>query len=214
MVLVIFQGERPIKEEKKLKFKNSFDVIILAGGESKRFGSDKCSYELDGKTFLERIADNFPNPIIVTHKKRNIFHGIQIIDIERKGPVKAIELALPYLTKDKVFITGCDFPFITYDLADFICSKDSEISIILEEEEQPLLACYSVKLLRKNINNVFSLQQLLNFANTIYFIGTYELQLHGFSLFQLKNINSWMDFFKIPDKYTLSKYIIQDNQKC
>ena len=194
-----------------MKFKNSFfDVIILAGGESKRFGSDKCCFEFNGKKFLERVAENFDNPIIVTNKKRNIKIGIEVIDYERKGPVNAVKLALPYIKKEKVFITGCDFPYITRRLAEFVCSKEAEISIIEEKEVQPLLACYSTSLIRENIDKVKTLYELINYAKSVYFIGTYELKLNGFSLIELKNINSWKDFHANQDKYTLSKYIIRD----
>lgn len=193
-----------------MKSKSSFfDVIILAGGESKRFGSDKCCFEYNGKTFLERIAENFDNPIIVTHVKRNV-NGIQIIDKIRKGPVEAVKLALPYLTKDKVFITGCDFPFITRELAYFICEKEGEISLIYEEFPQPLLACYSTSLIKENIQKVRRLLDLTKFAKSLYYIGTYELLLHGFLPYHIKNINSWIDFSLLNQyKYTLSVYIIK-----
>ncbi|BFH72449.1 molybdenum cofactor guanylyltransferase [Sulfurisphaera javensis] len=196
-----------------MKFKDFFDVIILAGGESKRFGSDKCCFEFNGKTFLERIVENFNNPIIVTNKQRKV-QGIQIIDNIRKGPVKAIELALSCVFREKVFITGCDFPFITYELASFICNKEADISLIVEEEIQPLLGCYSTSFLKNYITHVKTLYQLINYANTVYFIGTYELKLHGFSSIQLKNINSWKDFLINQDKYTLSKYVIKGNKSA
>ena len=193
-----------------MKFKNSFfDVVILAGGESKRFGSDKCCFEFNGKKFLERIVENFDNPIVVTNKKRNVKKGIEVIDNERKGPVSAVKLAIPYIRKEKVFLTGCDFPFITRKLAEFICSKETEISIIEEEEIQPLLACYSTFLIKEKIEKVKTLYELINYAKSVYFIGTYELKLNGFSLDELKNINSWKDFYKNQDKYTLSKYVIK-----
>jgi len=193
-----------------LKFKNSFfDVIILAGGESKRFGSDKCCFEFNNKKFLERIIENFDNPVVVTNKKRNIKRGIEVIDDERKGPVNAVKLALPFIKREKVFLTGCDFPFITRKLAEFICNKGAEISIVEEEELQPLLACYSTSLLREKIEKVKTLYDLINHARSVYFIGTYELKLNGFSLNELRNINSWKDFYAIQDKYTLSKYVIK-----
>ena len=194
----------------KLKSKNFFfDVIVLAGGESKRFGSDKCCFEFNGKKILERVVENFDNPIIVTNKKRNVKKGIEVIDNERKGPVNAVKIALPYIKREKVFITGCDFPFITRRIAEFICSKEAEISIIEEDDVQPLLACYSTSLLKENIDKVKTLYELINYAKSIYFIGIYELKLNGFSLNELKNINSWKDFYINQDKYTLSRYVIK-----
>lgn len=194
-----------------MKYKSSFDTIILAGGESKRFGSDKCCFEFNKKTFLQRITENFPNPLIVTNKIRKV-NGIQIIDNIRKGPVKAVELALPYVSKEKVFLTGCDFPFITYELANFICSKDFDVTITYEDELQPLLACYSTKLLKETIHKVKTLYQLIDYARSVYFLGTQEIIINGFPLLQLRNINNWMDFLINHDKYTLSKYIIKEGK--
>ena len=33
------------------------DAIVLAGGKSKRFGSDKALYRLEGKTLLEKVVE-------------------------------------------------------------------------------------------------------------------------------------------------------------
>lgn len=162
------------------------------------------------KTFLQRIVENFENPIIVTNKRREkIDKGIQIIDNILRGPVHALKQAIPYLKKDKVFVTGCDFPFVTRELANFICNKEAEMSIIKEKELQPLLACYSTSFIKSRIEYVKTLYELQQYAKSIYIIGTYELILNGFSLTQLKNINSWTDLYTNQDKYTLSMYIIK-----
>ncbi len=36
---------------------NRFDAFILAGGASRRMGTDKSQLLLEGQTFIERIAD-------------------------------------------------------------------------------------------------------------------------------------------------------------
>ena len=177
-----------------MKFKNSyFDVIILAGGESKRFGEDKCDHEFNGKTLLQRVSENFENPIIVTSKLRKV-HGIQIIDNIRKGPVKGIELGLSQVKADKVFITGCDFPFITYDLSQLLCSKgDFDVTLVNTGKPQPLLACYKTAFLKSSITYCKRLIDLISLAEKVYLLGTLELKLHGIRLLTVKNVNSWKD---------------------
>ncbi|MDT7875499.1 NTP transferase domain-containing protein [Sulfolobaceae archaeon RB850M] len=193
-------------------YKNSyFDVIILAGGESKRFGEDKCDHELDCKTFLQRIVDQFANPIIVTNKKRlTLNKGIQIIDNFRLGPLKGLELGLELVRAEKFFLTGCDFPFIKYDLAKYLCDKLDDFDIVLVDngELQPLLACYKTLFVKEKIRYAKRLLDLVNLAKRVYIVGTFELKLNGFPLYILKNVNMWTDLEPKNEKITFSKLLI------
>jgi len=188
----------------------SYNVVILAGGASKRFGEDKCDHEIDCKTFLQRISENFDEPIIVTKRIRRIKNGIQVLDNVNGGPVEAIKLALPYLSKEKVFITGCDYPFLSKRIADEICSKDAEISIVDTGELQPLIGCYSLKFLRDNIDKVKKMLDFVQLAKRIYIVGTHEIRLKGIPLKSFVNVNNWDDLTNsYKPKFTLSKYIIK-----
>ncbi|MDT7900764.1 MAG: molybdenum cofactor guanylyltransferase [Acidianus sp.] len=195
-----------MKEEKKSSYKDFFDAIILAGGESKRFGTDKCSFEIDGKTMLQRVAENFENPIIVTRTPRN--YRIEIID-DGKGPIKALEIAIKKIKKDKVFVTGCDFPFIKRKVVEYICSKDYEITMPLLEYPQPLLGCYDTRFLKSNISRIVSLQDLIYFANNVYLIGTEEIKMIDSSLDSLRNINRLTDFYTKIKIFTKSKILLR-----
>ena len=188
-----------------------FDVIILAGGESKRFGEDKCEHEFNNKTFLQRVSEEFNQPIIVTSKIRNRVNGIQVIDNLRKGPVKGLELGLNYVSAGKVFVTGCDFPFVTSYLAQSLCNRgDYDITIVNVGKPQPLLACYNTNFLRENINNCKRMMDLLVLGKKIYMVGTFELKINGINLLTVKNVNSWLDLNfsvnRIP--FTESKLIL------
>lgn len=192
--------------EKKYSFKDFFDAIILAGGESKRFGTDKCLFEIDGKTMLQRVVENFERPIIVTRIPRN--YEREVID-EGKGPIRALEIAVKEIEKDKVFITGCDFPFLKRRVVEYICSKDYEIIMPLLDYPQPLLGCYNVRFLKDNISKVNSLQDLLRLANNAYLIGTEEMRMVDFSLDSLRNINRVVDFYIKIKVYSKSKILLK-----
>ncbi|MCY0873626.1 NTP transferase domain-containing protein [Acidianus infernus] len=195
-----------MKEEKKSSCKDFFDAIILAGGESRRFGTDKCSFEIDGKTMLQRVAENFERPIIVTRIPRNC--GIEIID-EGIGPIRALEIAVKRIEKDKVFVTGCDFPFLKRRVVEYICSKDYEIAMPLLEYPQPLLGCYNTRFLKNNISKVNSLQELIGIANSAYLIGTEEIKMIDLSLDSLRNINRLTDFYTKVKIFTKSKILLR-----
>ncbi|ARM75715.1 molybdenum cofactor guanylyltransferase [Acidianus manzaensis] len=180
-----------------------YDTIILAGGESRRFGCDKCDFEFNGKTMLQRVIENFEKPIIVTGKHRKT-NGIEVIDCG-KGPVNAVLKALSYVSQDRVFITGCDFPFITRKLTDYICSKNFDIVMPILDYPQPLLGCYSVKILKQFLPYITSFQQLIGKSST-YLIGTNELSMIDLSLRSLKNINNPNDL--LDNRIFFSKSVI------
>ncbi len=195
-----------MKEEKKFFYKDSFDAIILAGGQSKRFGVDKCSFEIDGKSMLQRVAENFERPIIVSRTSRNF--GTQIFD-DGNGPVKALQIALKEVNKDRVFVTGCDFPFLKRRTIEYICSKDFDVVMPLLEYPQPLLGCYSTSFLYNNISRISSLQELVHFANSAYLIGTEEIKMVDLSLDSLRNINRLTDFHEKIKIFTKSKILLR-----
>lgn len=194
------------KEKESLHRDSYFDVIILAGGNSKRFGCDKCEFEIDGKTMLQRVAENFDNPIIVTRKLRNV-HGRQVIDCG-KGPINAVLKALTQVTKEKVFLTGCDFPYITRKIVEFICSKDYDIVMPILESPQPLLGCYKVEILKKYLPNSKSFLDLIGKSDT-YLIGTNELSIIDPTLKSLININSLKDLHNNRVRFTRSSIILK-----
>lgn len=173
---------------------SSFDVIILAGGESKRFGEDKCDHEFNGITFLQRVSKEFSNPIIITNKLRANLNGRQIIDHVRKGPVRGLEIGIQYVKSEKVFVTGCDFPFVTHNLAEFLCGKtEFDISIVRVNEPQPLLACYSTSFLSQNLSKCKRMMDLLSLSKKTYLVGIRELEVNKINLLAVKNVNTWLD---------------------
>ncbi|AWR97071.1 NTP transferase domain-containing protein [Acidianus sulfidivorans JP7] len=183
-----------------------YDVIILAGGESKRFGCDKCNFEFNGKRMLQRVSENFEKPIIVTRNHRKIDNAIEIIDCG-KGPVNAVIKALNYVSRDRVFITGCDFPFLRKNISDFICSKDYDIVMPILDYPQPLLGCYNVKALKTLLPYVSSFMQLIG-KSTTYLIGTNELSMIDPSLKSTRNINTFNDILNNRIYYSKSVIII------
>lgn len=196
---------------RKLLHRDFYDAIILAGGFSVRFGSDKCEFCISGKSMLQRVAEIFDYPIIISHIERKLNHKQfkLVIDMEREGPVKAIKYGFPFLSKNKVFITGCDFPFIKKELINLVCSKNYDIALPLLEYPQPLLGCYKRSFLETNYQDANSFIELINLANSIYFVGTEEIRLVDPTLNSVKNINRIDDILKKENVFTKSKIILK-----
>ncbi|WP_338600339.1 molybdenum cofactor guanylyltransferase [Sulfolobus tengchongensis] len=193
-----------------MSYSFSYDVIILAGGLSSRFGSDKCCFEVNSKTMLERLVEQFDYPIIVSRSPRRVSKGILVLENgEYKGPIKGVKEGLNYVNKNRVFITGCDFPFLTKNLVEYLCNKPYDIVMPIDEEPQPLLGCYSTRFLEENIDKVNRLFDLIRLSSSVYLVGTDELMKIDPSLYSLINVNRITDFIYKPIRIkTVTKIII------
>ncbi|BBL48174.1 molybdenum cofactor guanylyltransferase [Metallosphaera sedula] len=177
-------------------YRDSFDAVILAGGNSIRFGTDKCEFEIDGKSMLKRVAELFELPIIVTDKPRDV-KGKIVQDNWKEGPLKALKLALKLVSKEKVFVTGCDFPFLSRGLVEILCSKQEHVATTLTcGKIQPLLSCYSFDYLKTHIDNFKSMTDLLINSPSVYIAGLREITMIDPHLRTLLNVNRVSDLWK------------------
>ncbi len=92
------------------------DVIILAGGESKRFGNDKLLALVDGRPTIERVGREVGGTIVSTSEERcKVYSSLSglpcVIDppLSCKGPSRGL-----YYLK-KAFVAG-DMPWIKYEV--------------------------------------------------------------------------------------------------
>jgi molybdopterin-guanine dinucleotide biosynthesis protein A len=117
---------------------NDISCIILAGGESKRFGENKVFYDFNGKTFLERALDTayeISEDIVISVRYENqikfFIHEVKKIfkkkaDFQKKssylriiadkscgfkGPLKGIYSSIGDLKGSTALIMECDAPF-------------------------------------------------------------------------------------------------------
>ncbi len=103
--------------------------VILAGGASSRFGSNKALALLHDKRIIQHVADImeaiFPDHLLVTNTPETYsFLGWKMVgDIfESGGPLAGIHTALRNITGNQAFITACDMPLINQDLITFLCN--------------------------------------------------------------------------------------------
>ena len=106
--------------------------VILAGGKSSRMGKDKALLEFDGTNFIEKIAGElsfFEEKLIargnnssVTRLQKESWKIIPDIYPEH-GPMGGIHAALKECEAEQLFCVSCDMPFITGELAKWLCSR-------------------------------------------------------------------------------------------
>jgi molybdopterin-guanine dinucleotide biosynthesis protein A len=158
---------------KKKDTKIKIPFIILIGGKSARFGTDKGIFEYLGKPFIMHQIDvltRFRNPIfIVSHSKEQIQNYISKIDYRKitafivddrtmkhdkeiRTPLLGIYSAFKELIKlgyVKAFLLSCDMPFIQYKIIDLLLKKCKTHDCCIPRWEnnylEPLFAIYPVK---------------------------------------------------------------------
>lgn len=123
--------------------------VILTGGTSKRFGSDKAEAKINGKSLLEILATDLDELIIVgpTTSLKAIYVREEPIG---GGPVSAIGAAMTVVDTELVAIFATDMPFAPKILEKLEQSlvDDAALPVDSEGVVQPLAALYKSDKLR------------------------------------------------------------------
>lgn len=117
--------------------------IVLTGGTSKRFGSDKSQAQINGKSLLQYLTEGLENLIIVGPETSIPAKYVREEPIGA-GPVAAIAAAILEVDSDLVAIYATDMPFaprITNQLVGAL-KNDAAIAIDCDGKLQPLAAIY------------------------------------------------------------------------
>jgi molybdopterin-guanine dinucleotide biosynthesis protein A len=147
--------------------------VILAGGKSSRFGSNKALALVDGKPMIacaiDILEDIFSEHLLVTNSPEEYsFTGWDTTpDIyPGAGPLAGIHAALAKVKSQKIFVVGCDMPFLNPEVICFICDKYNGDDIIIPETEhglEPLHGLYHKNCLEPISSNLQAQQRRLHF---------------------------------------------------
>jgi molybdopterin-guanine dinucleotide biosynthesis protein A len=127
--------------------------IILTGGTSKRFGSDKSEALINGSTLLEIITKDLGELIVVGPEG-----AVQAIYVQEEplhsGPVAAIAAGLKEVDTDLVAIFATDMPFAPKILPQLesAINNDAALPIDCDGIPQPLAGLYKTEALRAALN--------------------------------------------------------------
>ncbi len=127
--------------------------IILAGGKSSRMKFNKAFAEIGGRRIIDilvnKFRENFAETIIICNEPQLFSNlGVQVYTdlIPRLGPLSGIHAGLTYAGNDRAFVCGCDTPFVSMEIVEYLLSRlgdhDSAVTEI-EGRLQPTAAVYS-----------------------------------------------------------------------
>lgn len=132
--------------------------VVLAGGESRRFGSDKALAPWNGKTLVESVvaivAGIFQSNLVVV-KKPEAFRfwdetNVRVVQdmISEPHSLGGIWSGLCRAETEHVFVCACDMPFLRPKLVKALCEASRGYDAVIpvwREKPQPLCGIYSRK---------------------------------------------------------------------
>lgn len=128
-------------------------AIILAGGQSKRMGTDKGLLKLNGKPFIKHICEAL-QPIvgsdIIISSSNKEYDGLgytRVEDIiENKGPVGGLYSALKSSKTKLNLVLSVDVPLVSSELLEWVIENHDETFMVTQtavgDKTSPLVAVY------------------------------------------------------------------------
>ena len=187
-------------------FKQEATAIILAGGKSRRFGTDKSLLPINGKTLVEyiifQLSDDFSQILIGSDNiKKYSFLKHEVVPDKDKGygPLMGILSCLERSYNELNFVIACDIPNINMELVKQMFEEADGYDVIVPKLKngfiEPLFAVYRKCVISSIIEILYSsdkrqIRELFNNVRTKYLEINYNIE--GW----YKNINTKDDYYK------------------
>jgi molybdenum cofactor guanylyltransferase len=130
-----------------------FSGVVLAGGKSVRFGSDKARYVYQGKPMMQWVLDSLEGAserFIIANQAYDEFELPVYTDvISSPTPLSGIHSALVHAKHDWVAIAACDMPFVTKGYWSLLYKQCQDTRAVVVESKtglEPLAAFYHKEL--------------------------------------------------------------------
>jgi molybdenum cofactor guanylyltransferase len=131
-------------------------AVLLAGGESRRFGEDKAAFVFNGKPLWEQQVDTLkavqPSELLVSARKDPSWRPNDIGFVQDTppscGPISGLLAAFSAMSGSHLLALAIDLPLMTSDWLRSLVSLTEEgrgVLPIADGKEQPLAAIYPVE---------------------------------------------------------------------
>jgi len=151
LLLAHWLGHGNVRDGRAISM-NSITGFILVGGASSRMGTDKAALLLEGRTFVQRIAEELSavtNSVILVGKdseklELNLPSATDVY--ENWGALAGVHAALSVCQSPWSLIVACDLPFVTAEIFARLAGlrEDFEAVAAIQKDgrPQPLAALY------------------------------------------------------------------------
>ncbi|MBI4352991.1 MAG: molybdenum cofactor guanylyltransferase [Candidatus Omnitrophica bacterium] len=129
--------------------------IVLAGGKSKRFGTDKAFFVYQGAPLLERAVSLLDSlrlsPCVMTRRGGSypfLLCPVMEDKLPDKGPLGGVYTAMEAFPGNSLLVLSCDMPALTAEALSFLLSEHREQNSVTlfsagPEEFQPFPGIYA-----------------------------------------------------------------------
>jgi len=131
---------------------HDIEAFILAGGASRRMGTDKSQLLLGNDPLIGRIENTLASvasSVRIVGSPRSDIHNVVVDVYPQWGALGGIHGALAACRSKWAIVLACDLPFITSELLQHLISlrnnHDAVVPIQADDHPQPLCALYSVE---------------------------------------------------------------------
>lgn len=197
-----------------------FSAVVLAGGDSKRMGTNKAFLRLEGSNLIDlvfnRVNSLFAETIVVTDRLEelaylpakltsDLFTGVE------KTALRGIHAGLTVSSYPASFVIGCDMPFFALSLINYMSRFAFQYDVVVPrhgEFFQPLFAFYNkttlgpiLERLKEKKLKISDLYRSL----CIKEIGENIIKDFDPHLFSFNNINTKDDYFELKKNFELKR---------
>jgi len=132
------------------------NVAIMAGGESRRFESDKTLAEMDGKPLIQHVAENLKGiadniAVVAKDRSKYEFLGIPFLTdaYDVQCPMVGILTALKHFN-EPVFAVSADAPFVSPKHVErlfALLSGHDAVMPVIDGKQHPLYTVYNTSVI-------------------------------------------------------------------
>lgn len=137
-------------------------VVVVAGGRSRRFGSDKLAAPLGGTTVLDHLLDGIPAtwPVVVVGPEREVRREVTWTRESPPGggPLSGVAAGVACVTTELMLVVAGDMPWaapLLPRLAAALDAAPARIAAVVardgEGHANPLLAAYRTAAVRAHL---------------------------------------------------------------
>jgi len=189
--------------------KLSFSAVLLAGGDSKRMGTNKAFLVLEGRNLIdivfEKLHSLFEEVIVVTDRTAEFAYlparvTTDLVNGGEKNALRGIQAGLTLSRHASSFVVACDMPFLSLPLIRYMSRFAGEFDVVVPRcgpYYEPLFAFYS-KTALEAINRQLERKKLKIFALysrlSVKEIGEDIVKFFDPQMLSFYNINTREDF--------------------
>lgn len=155
--------------------------VLLAGGRSRRMGRDKSAIMLDGRCFLDHVAQAMHpvvDEVIVSVASKGgaweeRYHMVEDV-LPDLGPLGGLVSAFAHVDAARLLVAPCDAPGLTSSVFETLLANADRAAVVVAADRshaQPLIGCYDASIRsalrdylatgRRSVNGFLATQDVL-----------------------------------------------------